>query len=131
MILTVNGKALNILEPEPKGTETDPSLFFIHGAGGNGEIWEEQAAVFKGKHLAYRPDLPGHGGSGPLGEGRISAYAEAIRPSLEKLFPKKPFVLVGRYAQSPQGGSRRVTWYPLPLSYRRCAEQDSTWTILR
>jgi pimeloyl-ACP methyl ester carboxylesterase len=95
MILNVNGTALHVLEPEPRGTEKDPSLLLIHGAGGSGEIWEEQAAFFKGKHSVYRLDLPGHGGSDPRGEERISSYAEWVRLILEKLFAKRSFVLVG------------------------------------
>ena len=95
MILNVNGTALQVLEPEPVGTEKDPSLLFIHGAGGNGEIWEEQVAFFKGKHSVYRLDLPGHGGSGPQGEDRIGSYAHWVRLSTKKLFAKRPFVLVG------------------------------------
>lgn len=95
MILDVNGTALHLLEPEPRGTEKDPSLLFIHGAGGNGKIWEEQAAFFKGKHSIFRLDLPGHGGSDPRGEDRISSYARWARLSSDKLFAKRPFVLVG------------------------------------
>jgi pimeloyl-ACP methyl ester carboxylesterase len=95
MILDVNGTALQVLEPESKGTGKDPSLLFIHGAGGNGEIWERQAEFFKGKHSAFRLDLPGHGGSDPQGEDRVSSYAEWVRLISEKLFPKRPFVLVG------------------------------------
>ena len=95
MILNVNGTALQVLEPEPRGTEKDPSLLFIHGAGGNGEIWEEQVGFFKGKHSVFRIDLPGHGGSDSPGEDRISAYAAWVRRSAEKVFAKKPFVLVG------------------------------------
>ncbi len=95
MILTVNGTALQVLEPETRGTEKDPSLLLIHGAGGNGEIWEGQVADFHGKHAVFRLDLPGHGGSDGRGEDRISAYAEWVRLSSQKLFGPKPFVLVG------------------------------------
>lgn len=95
MILTVNGKALHVLEPDTKGTEEDPSLLFIHGAGGNGEIWEDQVTFFRGKHRAYRLDLPGHGGSHPRGEERISSYAEWVRLGLKNLFTNRPFALVG------------------------------------
>jgi len=95
MILDINGTALHVLEPEPRGRGKNPSLLFIHGAGGSGELWEEQAAFFKGKHPLFRLDLPGHGGSDPRGEDRISSYARWVRLSSEKLFTKKPFVLVG------------------------------------
>jgi len=95
MILDVNRTALQVLEPEPGGTERDPSLLFIHGAGGNGEIWEGQVPFFKGKHSIFRLDLPGHGGSGLRGEEGIHAYAEWALQSSEKLFGRRPFVLVG------------------------------------
>jgi pimeloyl-ACP methyl ester carboxylesterase len=95
MMLDVNETALRVLGPEVKGTETAPSLLFIHGAGGNGEIWERQAAFFEGKHSVYRLDLPGHGGSGPRGEERISAYSQWVRLSSQKLFAQRPFVLAG------------------------------------
>ena len=95
MILTVNGTSIQVFGPEPTGTEKDPGLLFVHGAGGNGEIWERQVEFFKGKHSAFGLDLPGHGGSGPRGEDRISSYAEWVRLSSEKLFAKRSFVLVG------------------------------------
>ena len=95
MILSVNATALHVLEPEPTGTEKTPSLLFIHGAGGHGEIWDGQASAFHGKHAVFRLDLPGHGGSGGHGEDRIGAYAEWVRLASEKLFASSPFVLVG------------------------------------
>jgi len=95
MKLAVNGMTIQVLDPERRGTERDPSLLFVHGAGGNGEIWERQAEYFKGKHSVFRLDLPGHGGSDLRGENRISSYARWVRLSSEELFPKRPFVLVG------------------------------------
>jgi pimeloyl-ACP methyl ester carboxylesterase len=95
MNLTFNGTTIHVLDPELTGTEKDPCLLFVHGAGGNGEIWERQAAFFKGKHSVFRLDLPGHGGSAHAGENRVRAYAEWVRLSSEKLFAKRPFVLVG------------------------------------
>jgi pimeloyl-ACP methyl ester carboxylesterase len=95
MNLTFNGRTIQVLDPELTGTEKDPCLLFVHGAGENGEIWERQAEFFKRKHSAFRLDLPGHGGSDPRGEDRISAYAEWVRRTSEKLFAKRPFVLVG------------------------------------
>jgi pimeloyl-ACP methyl ester carboxylesterase len=95
MILDVSGTALRVLASEPKGTEKDPSLLFIHGAGGNAEIWEGQRLLFEGKHSVFRLDLPGHGGSGPQGEDRVSAYAQWVRSSSQRLFAERPFVLAG------------------------------------
>jgi pimeloyl-ACP methyl ester carboxylesterase len=95
MILDVNGTGLHILRSERRGTEKTPSLLFIHGAGGNGEMWEEQGVFFEGRHDVFRLDLPGHGGSGLRGEDRVSAYAEWVRLSLQRLFSEGPFVLIG------------------------------------
>ena len=95
MLLSFKGKNLKIMEPEIMGSETEPSLLFIHGAGCNASVWKEQAHYFTGKHLAYLMDLPGHGGSSPDGEGCISCYAEWVRLAASDLFSSRPFVLVG------------------------------------
>jgi pimeloyl-ACP methyl ester carboxylesterase len=95
MLLSFNGKNLKIVKPEIRGSETKPSLFFIHGAGCNASVWKEQADYFAGKHLAYLMDLPGHGGSGPEGEDSISSYAEWVRLTALSLFSSRAFVLVG------------------------------------
>lgn len=95
MILDINATALRVLEPETRGTGKNPSLLFVHGAGGTAEIWEAQVSAFQGKHAVFRLDLPGHGGSEGRGEDRISAYAEWVRLASEKLFRSESFVLVG------------------------------------
>jgi pimeloyl-ACP methyl ester carboxylesterase len=93
--MSFNGKNVKIMEPEIRGSETAPSLLFIHGAGCNASVWKAQADYFAGKHLAYLMDLPGHGGSGPGGEERISSYAEWVRLTASSLFQSRPFILVG------------------------------------
>jgi pimeloyl-ACP methyl ester carboxylesterase len=95
MMLTVKGMTIQVLNPELKGTENDPGLLFVHGAGGNGELWERQAEFLEGKHSAFRLNLPGHGGSAPQGEDRISSYAQWVQLCAERLFETRPFVLVG------------------------------------
>lgn len=95
MVLSIKGKDLQVLGTAPKGTENDPSLLLIHGAGGSGEIWQDQVGFFQGRHLLFRLDLPGHGGSAPGGEDRIHAYAKWVRLTTERLFTNRPFVLVG------------------------------------
>jgi pimeloyl-ACP methyl ester carboxylesterase len=95
MLLSLNGKNLKIVEPEIRGSEREPSLLFIHGAGCNASVWKEQSNYFTGKHLAYLMDLPGHGGSSPEGEDRILSYTECVRLTASSLFSSRPFVLVG------------------------------------
>ena len=95
MRLSFNGKIIQIVEPEKTGSEREPSLLFIHGAGCNASIWKTQADYFAGKYPAYLLDLPGHGGSSPEGEKRISSYSAWARLVASSLFPGKPFVLVG------------------------------------
>ncbi len=95
MHLTIKGIRVHVLDPRESGGEREPSLLFIHGAGGDADIWENQAAYFKGKYLAYRLELPGHGLSSGSGEEEIPAYAEWVRGILEDGLPPHPWVLVG------------------------------------
>ncbi|MBN1106292.1 MAG: alpha/beta hydrolase [Deltaproteobacteria bacterium] len=95
MIVPIESLEIHVLEPEPTGKERPPSLLFIHGAGGEAGIWDHQAAYFRGTHLVYRIDLPGHGGSSPSGEESIPAYARWVRKTIARALPDRPFVLVG------------------------------------
>ena len=92
---TITNKEIHLVAPEMNGAEKDPTLFFIHGAGGNAAIWDEQAAYFRGRHPVYRVELPGHGGSTASGEEKIGDYANRVRVVLEGGFSSRPYVLVG------------------------------------
>lgn len=95
MQLSLNGRSIRIEESERRGSEKEPSLFFVHGAGCDASVWASQAKYFAAKHPAYFMDLPGHGASSPGGEERISAYAQWVRLAASSLFPSTSFVLVG------------------------------------
>ncbi|MBN2123176.1 MAG: alpha/beta hydrolase [Deltaproteobacteria bacterium] len=95
MIATNRRTGIHILESDPEDRQTAPSLLFIHGAGGNATVWDEQASAFRGKARVYRLELPGHGSSSGLGEDRIPAYGEWVRGFLEGASCRGPVVAVG------------------------------------
>ncbi|PKN26539.1 MAG: alpha/beta hydrolase [Deltaproteobacteria bacterium HGW-Deltaproteobacteria-21] len=92
---TVRGVELHVTEPRDGGSENEPSLLFIHGAGGDAAVWDAQAAYFRGVHPVYRLDLPGHGLSKGNGEEEISGYAECVHTLLESALPPREWVVVG------------------------------------
>jgi pimeloyl-ACP methyl ester carboxylesterase len=95
MDLVIRSVKIRVIEPERLGSEKQPALLFIHGAGLNASIWDAQANHFRGKHLVYRLELPGHGGSGSSGEEEITAYAAWVHEVIEKLFHSAAYALVG------------------------------------
>jgi pimeloyl-ACP methyl ester carboxylesterase len=95
MDLFIRSVKIRVIEPERLGSEKQPALLFIHGAGLDASIWDAQANHFRGKHLVYRLELPGHGGSGSSGEEEITAYAVWVRQVIEKLFHSAAYALVG------------------------------------
>src|SRR4030042_756500 len=95
MHLSIAHADLHVMEPEITGSEANPSLLFLHGAGEDASVWDEQAKHFQGRHLVYRLDLPGHGLSSPPGEEEIGAYRQWVRLLVERLFPTGQYVLVG------------------------------------
>ncbi|HXH43634.1 MAG TPA: alpha/beta hydrolase [Bradyrhizobium sp.] len=75
----------------------DPSvtpLIFLHGIGGAARAWRRQLATFGDRFRAIAWDMPGYGGSAPLGSVSISALADALQQFIEQLGTTKP-VLVG------------------------------------
>lgn len=95
MDLAIESAQIHVLEPQNQGTEKDPALLLLHGAGGDASIWDEQARYFAGRRLLFRLELPGHGQSSLSGEENINAYARWVRLAAGELFPSQPFVLVG------------------------------------
>jgi pimeloyl-ACP methyl ester carboxylesterase len=97
MDLVIHSVKIQVIEPHMLGSEKEPALLFIHGAGLNASIWDAQANHFRGKHLVYRLELPGHGGSesDSSDEGEITAYATWVRQVIERLFQSVAYALVG------------------------------------
>lgn len=56
------------------GEMTKPILLFIHGAGGNRKLWENQTKFFSN---AIAIDLPGHGAG--AGKKTIDEYVEEVK----------------------------------------------------
>jgi len=64
--------------------EGDPSLLFVHGAGGTHRHWGHQLQDLKGVNR-YAVDLPGHGGSAGGGQTSIEDYAHVIVELLDAM----------------------------------------------
>jgi pimeloyl-ACP methyl ester carboxylesterase len=74
--------------------QENPTLIFIHGAGGTRKNWHHQWLALKEKYSLISLDLPGHGKSTAPGAQQISLYSQAILQLTEELRPVKP-VLTG------------------------------------
>ena len=92
---TIQGLQVDLLEPTPRHSGTDLSLFFIHGAGMDSSIWESQTTYFGGRYPVYCINLPGHGGSEGGGEEKIDLYAQRVQSVLDESTPRGPHLLVG------------------------------------
>lgn len=70
---------------QERGTRNgDPTVLFVHGAGGTWRHWGLQVRDLEG---AYRLalDLPGHGRSGGPGRRTVAAYAEVVQGFIKGL----------------------------------------------
>lgn len=71
-----------------------PVLLLLHGLGGTGDVWNSWrpllARHWPGRWLA--PDLPGHGGSGPLAEYSFESLAAGVARVLD---PDNRLVILG------------------------------------
>jgi len=77
-----------------KTVKEEKTIFFIHGAGGNGSYWTKQLAGIGSSFRVIAPDLPGHGKSGGASCDSIKAYQEFIKKIASKLSDSR-FYLVG------------------------------------
>jgi len=71
-----------------------PTLFFIHGSGGNHSIWSRQYGRLHKKYNIVAVNLPGHGVSGGNGERDVRRYSEWINRLLG-VFNFTDIILVG------------------------------------
>lgn len=72
----------------------DIPLLFIHGAGGNGRVWEGALRHLSRCCYPMAIDLPGHGRSGGTGERTIEGYVEVVKGMIDDL-NLGPFVVAG------------------------------------
>jgi pimeloyl-ACP methyl ester carboxylesterase len=73
-----------------RGASAPPTVLLLHGLGATGDVWDGLVAALE--HRSWvAPDLPGHGGSGPL-----PAYTfEAVADSVADLVDPAGTVIVG------------------------------------
>lgn len=68
-----------------QGGSGEPLLVLLHGLGATGDVWNAWrpllAARWPGRWMA--PDLPGHGGSPPLGQYTFDGFAAAVADIVE------------------------------------------------
>lgn len=89
--LKKNGFKLNYFGKIEKGKLP---LVFLHGAGGNGSLWQEQLKGLAEEFSPLAVDLPGHGASEGQAANRISIYRQCIKDFKDTL-ELPPYVLGG------------------------------------
>jgi pimeloyl-ACP methyl ester carboxylesterase len=74
----------------------NPFLIFLHGGGGNRELWYNQVSYFQNKYVTVVFDLPGHGNvssSEPLLD--VPYSIKGIKELIENEFINRPVVICG------------------------------------
>ena len=79
---------------EAAGDPKKPPLVFLHGIGGAARAWRGQVEAFGHRYHAIAWDMPGYGGSAPLGSVSIATLADALDEFLHQIGAIKP-ILVG------------------------------------
>ena len=75
-------------------TDSDTTIFFVHGAGNDSNIFTKQFHALKQRFNIIAVDLPGHGQSPSNGELTVETYRDAVLVIMHALEPGRA-VLVG------------------------------------
>lgn len=86
------------------------SLVFVHGAGGDGNIWQELVALMPPQYTSVALDLPGHNQSPGPACSSVNEYAAILAEFIEHLELPHPLILIGH----SMGGAIALT---LALDY--------------
>jgi pimeloyl-ACP methyl ester carboxylesterase len=77
----VEGRQVHYLE---WGSSAAPPVVCLHGGGQTAYMWEELGAALAATRHVLAPDLPGHGGTDPIGEMDRRSLAATIPPALDE-----------------------------------------------
>lgn len=76
--------------------EARGSLVFIHGAGGDHSLWNQQMAGLPSGFTGYAVDLPGHNQSAGQPVNDVGKYAEVVAEFIRGVDAPRPVYLVGQ-----------------------------------
>ncbi|NWF54160.1 MAG: alpha/beta hydrolase [Syntrophaceae bacterium] len=85
----VRGNSIHYLEVKPHQPTADWPVIFIHGSGGNADLWRKVMDELAPNYRAIAVDLPGHGSSQGEGFRSVSEYGDFMNDFLEALGLKK------------------------------------------
>lgn len=90
-------------------------VLLIHGVGLRAEAWGPQMTALAQDHAVYAVDLPGHGGSDPLGDGaELADYAEWAAQVIDSL-GCGPMVVVG-HSMGAMIAAALAIWHPAQVA---------------
>jgi pimeloyl-ACP methyl ester carboxylesterase len=97
-----------------RGGSGQPVLLLLHGLGATGDVWHPWrpllARHWPGRWLA--PDLPGHGGSGPLAGYSFESFAAGVAEALD---PRDRLVVLGHSLGGALGLTLAGDRFDLPV----------------
>ena len=81
----VNGMKVHFLEKESGTPHSDIKIVFIHGSGGNANLWQKVMGGLGNEYDSLAVDLPGHGKSQGQGMKSIPEYREFLKDFFDAL----------------------------------------------
>jgi len=78
-----------------KEVETEKAIIFIHGSGGNSNLWKHQLNDLDGDYTKIAIDLPSHAQSDKFSELSLELYVEVLNTLIDSL-KLKEVILAGQ-----------------------------------
>lgn len=78
-----------------KGNETEKAIIFIHGSGGNSNLWKHQLNKLDGNSCRIAIDLPSHAQSDLFSELSLELYVDVLKVLIDSL-KLKEVILAGQ-----------------------------------
>jgi pimeloyl-ACP methyl ester carboxylesterase len=85
----VRGTEIHYLEMRSQHPAVDWPVIFIHGSGGNADLWKKVMDGLAKDYHSIAVDLPGHGSSRGEGFQTVAEYGDFVKDFLEALGLKK------------------------------------------
>jgi len=91
-VFKIDGRAVSVVHTGGRWPIRRERLVLIHGSGCSADSWRYQVdGLWRGLEIVA-VDLPGHGGSAPVGDPSVERYATTVRGVLRQIGRRKVFL---------------------------------------